>query len=155
MPDVDEKRARLRLAGTALAFLGGIALIKIIVATLSGRTNIGFLVALAVIACIVAAVLCHPRVTSAGRKALNTLRVLVRRLEGNAGRLRAGGATNEALLMAAVLGLYALPVEAFAFVEALYPKPKPADTSSNSSDGGSSGSSGCGGGGGCGGCGGS
>ena len=75
-------------------------------------------------------------------------------------KLRTGGATNEALMLAAVLGIHALPAEAFPFVHQVYPKPM--SSSSSGGDGGSwgsscssSGGSSCGGGGGgCGGCGG-
>lgn len=90
------------------------------------------------------------RTTSAGREALASLKKLVERSKP---RLRAGGSTNEALLFAAVCGIWALPASQFPFVTELYPKP--AASGGNGGDGGSSScSSGCGGGGGCGGCGG-
>ncbi len=153
LPDASEKAARMRLLWTALGVLGGIAAVKVAVAVSQGRWNIGFLLILMIVGCILAAVVCHPRLTKAGREALSTLRTLVNRLEANSSRLRKGGATNEAVLLAAVLGLSALPEDTYAFVQDMYPKPKPS-SGDGSGDGGSSCSSSCGGGGGCGGCGG-
>ena len=88
----------------------------------------------------------------------------MKRLKSRTSTLSAGGATNEALLLAAVYGIYELPDNAFPFVEQLFPKPRKPESdssswwdsssssSSSSSCGSSSGGSGCGGGGG--GCGG-
>jgi uncharacterized protein (TIGR04222 family) len=155
LPDAEEKRSRKALLMGALAVLGLVAVIKILVAIASGRSNVWGLAFLGAIACITAIVLCNPRLSATGRHALNNLRTLLKRLQANSERLRAGGATNEALLLAAVAGLYALPEGSFAFIETLYPKPKASSSGdSASSDGGSSCSSSCGGGGGCGGCGG-
>lgn len=150
-----ESAARRWIGRAAIALLLGIALAKCAYATARGYDNVGFLVMLAIVAAIAASVICRPRLPAAGKEALDTMRALVGRLGQNASRLERGGATNEALLLAAVLGLYALPGETYAFVEDMYPKPKPSSGDASSGDGGGgSCSSSCGGGGGCGGCGG-
>ena len=82
---------------------------------------------------------------------LRHLQALMERLKLAAQRVAPGGSTNEALLLASTFGLYALPLDRFPFVEALFPRPGPSIEASF--DSGDSCSSGCGGGGGCGGCG--
>lgn len=144
--------ARLALQQQArwvvLLLLAGLALARIAQAVLAGRSNITFLAILAVVACIAALAMVPARQTDDGRRAMRTLEGLLGRLKGRADRLARGGATNEAVLFAAVFGIYALPQDAFGFVEQAYPRPRGSDSGSGS------GSSSCGGGGGCGGCGG-
>jgi uncharacterized protein (TIGR04222 family) len=140
----------------AAGVLAGIAVTKIAYATSHGRTNVGFLVIAAIVATIWVSRTAAKRRTFSGGRMLSNLATLMRRMKDGSGRMKAGGATNEALLLAAVFGLYALPAGAFPMVEAMFPRPRPADSSSSSggSDSGSSScSSSCGGGGGCGGCG--
>ena len=153
MPGPEEKRARAQLAAGAFVVLAVVALIKLVVAFMAARSNVGFLIVLAIIASVAALLASFPRASRAGRQALSDVRGLLGRLKSNAHRLKSGGASNEALLLAAVAGLAALPAAAFPFAREMFPRPT-SDSSGSSSDGGSSCSSSCGGGGGCGGCGG-
>ncbi len=149
-------QARVRMG--VLLLLAGLALARIAQAVLAGRNNITLLVILAVVACIAALSMKPARLTGKGRRSMSTLEGLLGRLKGRSDGLRPGGATNEAVLFAAVFGIHALPASAFAFVEETYPRPRPSSDSGGGGDGGSSssdsGGSSCGGGGGCGGCGG-
>ena len=148
-----DSRGRGWLAIAAIGLLGGVAVVKILVALSRGRHNIAFLVILAIIACVVALVICNRGITAAGREMLSNLKGLTKRLMQRADTLRPGGATNEALLLASVYGLWVLPSVAFPMVALLFPRPSGDGGGSDgggSSDGGGGG--GCGGG--CGGCGG-
>lgn len=148
-----DSRGRGWLAMAAIGLLGGVAIVKILVALSRGRHNIAFLVILAIIACVVALVICNRGLTAAGREMLSNLKGLTKRLMLRADTLRPGGGTNEALLLASVYGLWALPSTAFPLVALLFPRP--AGDGGGSDGGGSSdggGGGGCGGG--CGGCGG-
>lgn len=148
--------ARKRLRAVVLVLLAGVALARIALSLAAGHDNVEFLAIMAVVACVGALALPSARQTELGQRSLTSVQGLLGRLKGRADRLAPGGATNEAVLFAAVFGIHALPASAFAFVEQAYPKPK--DTGGGSGDGGGgssdSGSSSCGGGGGCGGCGG-
>lgn len=138
-----------------LGLLAGVALLRIVQALLAGRSNIEFLVIMALVACGLALAMAPARLTPSGRHALDALQALLGRLKDRARRLVPGGATSEAALFAAVFGIHALPEQAFAFVEQAYPRPKASDSSSSGGDSGSSsdsggsscssGSSGCGG----------
>jgi uncharacterized protein (TIGR04222 family) len=141
-----------------LALLGGLGVARVLQALGRGNTNIVFLLILVAAACWVAWQIYSNRRTFAGTSKLRSLQTLMARLKARAATLSGGGETNEALLLAAVFGLSALPTAAFPFVEQLFPSSVPSSSSSGesgiswSSDSGSS----CGGGGGsgCGGCGG-
>ena len=160
LPSALAAQKTLRLG--ALALLAGVALARIAQAVSAGRTNIELLAIMAVIACIGALAMKPGRLTARGQRSIQSLESLLGRLKSRASRLAPGGATNEAVLFAAVFGIHALPAEAFAFVEQTYPKPKPSESGGSGGDGGGSssgdsGGSSCGGGGGgsgCGGCGG-
>lgn len=153
-----ERAARWRAILFAVAVLAGTAGWKIALALSRGRSNIVFLVILAVVAVIAALVVARRRRTGAGERALAALRTLCERTRRQAARLRPGGLGSEALLLGAVFGLAALPAAAFPFIQQLYPQPSGSSDfggssdSSNSSDSGGSGDSG--GSSGCGGCGG-
>lgn len=110
-----------------------------------------FLAILGVVALIVIVKAARRRLTALGARTLDHLRVLMRRLRERAPSLRAGGATSEAVLLAAVFGTHVLPSVEFPGVT--YRPPQPASDSS-SSCGSSGGDGGCGGGGCGGGCGG-
>jgi uncharacterized protein (TIGR04222 family) len=147
-----DSRGRGWLAMAAVGLLGGVAIVKILVALSRGRHNVAFLVILAIVACVIALVLCNRGITAAGKEMLSNLKALTRRLMLRADTLRPGGATNEALLLASVYGLWALPSTAFPMVALLFPRLSGdggGDGGGSSSDGGGGG---CGGG--CGGCGG-
>ncbi len=150
-----ERAARASARKVVFMLLAGVALARLLQALAAGRSNIGGLILLAAIACFIAWKLPKARISAAGQRALASLQTLMQRLKARASRLAPGGAGNEAVLLAAVFGLHALPAEAFPFVEQAYPKPKQSSDSGSGSDSGSSSDSGgCGGGGGCGGCGG-
>lgn len=143
---------RLLPALTATGIMVAIAWTKVSIAFSQGRHNVGFLIALAIVFCVVGLVFWRKRLTGRGDAMLADLRDLFSRLKSRAKSLRAGGRTNEAALLAAVFGLAALPAAGFPFMERLYPS-KSGDGSSCGSSSCSSGSScsgGCGGGG-CGG----
>jgi uncharacterized protein (TIGR04222 family) len=137
----------------AAGLLAGVALAKILYAVSHGRGNFGFLFVAGCVAVIWVATVGLKRRTFRGGRMLASLQTLMARLKYDSGRVKPGGATNEALLLVSAYGLYALGNEQFAFVEQMFPRPKSGDSSSGGS-GDSSCSSSCGGGGGCGGCGG-
>lgn len=157
LPDAERRSARRRLLGVALLVLVGLSVAKIVVALGRGRSNVGFLIMLTIIVAVIAVKLASPRRTARGGALLADLRRLFTRLRDRAAHITPGGATADAALLAAVFGIAALPVPAFAYVRTLYPRA--AGSGSTSSSCGSSGGSSCGGGGGgggggCGGCGG-
>jgi uncharacterized protein (TIGR04222 family) len=139
-----------------LLVLVGVGGARLIQGFVRGHSNIIFLLLLGAVAVWIAHKLDFGPATPAGRHALNSLQTLTERVKRQIDKLRAGGATNEALLLAAVFGIYALPA-AFSFVEQMFPRSRPG-RSDGSSCGSSSCGSSCGGGGscggGCGGCGG-
>ena len=155
--------SRLMPFAIALVLIEGTAIVKIQVALARGHHNIGFLIPLAVIALIVLLVsILKPR-TAYGDLVLSQHRARFETLKLRATKVKPGGATNEAALLAALWGLAVLPTTGFPYVKDLYPKA--AKTTSDSWSGGGcgggcsggGGGSGCGGGGcggGCGGCGG-
>jgi len=154
---VDEDAQRRVRTGRYVAFalILGLAGVRLAQALARGQHNLAGLFFVTGIAMLVVYAVSRARVTSAGRSALQALTALLKRGKG-AERLRPGGATSEALLWAAVFGVFALPSTAFGFIHEIYPRPTSSDGGSSGDSGGGSscGSSGCGGGGGCGGCGG-
>ncbi len=162
VPGADRQGPRAAAVAAALALLLGVAGIKIAVALSRGRHNIVFLLFLAGVGVFATlAVARRPR-TALGDRLLGDLRRGFQGLKERAGQLTAGGATNEAVLLAAIWGLAALPALGFPYVRALRPKPThDGGASAGGCGGGGCGSAGggggCGGGGcggGCGGCGG-
>jgi uncharacterized protein (TIGR04222 family) len=151
--DDAEYARRLPAFLTVVGALLAITVIKIYVALQGGHTNIGFLILLTVIALIVATIIYRRRRTKEGDRALANQQTLFAALKGRAKRLAAGGATGEAVLIAAVFGLAALPGAAYPFADTV----RRESQNGAGGCGGASGGSGCGGGGGgagCGGCGG-
>jgi uncharacterized protein (TIGR04222 family) len=152
------RAARFTPLVIALGFTLGIAVWRIAYALAKGRTNVGFLVLLAII-CAAALVFAYrKRLTALGA---DTLRGLERLYAGAKRRLKqsaSGGDGFDASLVAAVFGLSALPLDQFPYLARVFPQPKPSggsgsdSGSSCSSCGSSCGGGGCGGG--CGGCGG-
>ncbi len=155
LPDATTKAARWRSFFIALALLWGVALVKILVAISRGRSNIAYLLVLAIAFAFFAFRAMHPFRTARGNILLADLRTLFASLKTRAASLRPGGATNELALLAAVFGIGAVSEIAFPYAKKLYPKASSGSSSSSSSCGSACGSS-CGGGdgGGCGGCGG-
>ena len=111
----------------------------------------GFLVVLTAIGLWVVWLLVRRRRTHLGNRMLKDLQRLFRALRQRAATIRAGAMTSDAMLLAAVFGISALPATGFADFLRVYKK-----AASSGGGCGSSCGSGCGGGGGggCGGCGG-
>jgi uncharacterized protein (TIGR04222 family) len=151
-PDAALQERRYYWLAFGAVILIVVALVKIGIAISRGRSNIILLVILTVIALWAAWRLARRRRTSLGNRMLKDLRRLFRALRQRATSIRPGAMTSDAMLLAAVFGLSALPSTGFADLLRVYKK------SARSGGGGcgSSCGSGCGGGGGgCGGCGGS
>lgn len=155
IPDESILRTRLWRLCVAVIVLTGVAALKILIALQRGRTNILFLVLLAVFFVFIAIRVHNPLRTRRGDALLADLRNLFSSLKARAAMLRPGGETADAALLMAVFGLDALPVASFPFAERFQPRNTSSSTSSCGSACGSSCGSSCGGGGGCGGCGGS
>jgi uncharacterized protein (TIGR04222 family) len=154
LPDSAALRFRALAIVVAIALIAGVAGIKIAVALGHGRSNIGFLIVLAIVAAIIAVKIGNPFRTSLGSVVLRDLRSLFSGLRGRAAAMRQGSGSTDLLWLAAVFGMSAVPTAAFPFVGGFRRR---ADSGSSSGCGSSSsgdGGSGCGGGGGgCGGCG--
>jgi len=143
----------------ALGVTLGLAVWRIAYALSKGRSNIGFLVVLAIVCAVALIVAYRKRLTALGA---DTLRGLERLYTGARRRLAQSVSDNDSFdtsLVAAVFGLAALPAAHFPYLERVFPPPK--SSQSGGSDGGASCGSSCGSscggggcGGGCGGCGG-
>lgn len=146
MPDAAMRARRNRWLAIAIAILLGVALGKIVIAFGRGRYNVMFLIALTAIGLWVVWLLVrHPR-TRLGNRMLKDLKRLFRALHQRAATIRSGAMTSDAMLLAAVFGISALPAPGFADFLRVYKK-------AVSSGGGCGSGCGGGGGGGCGGCG--
>jgi len=161
----EEELARLDLApgaaarggqtirlGVALLVLWTVAAVKIAVALGRGRSNIMFLIFLAMIFSVLAGKVGRPRLTKSGTAMVASLRTLFSGLKDRSSLLTPGANATDVLMLAAVFGVAAIPATVFPYTKTLYPRA----ASSDSSGCGSSCGSGCGGGGcggGCGGCG--
>ena len=151
MPDAAMRAQRYRGFTIASAILFGIALAKIVIAFGRNRYNVGFLLILTAIALGLVWLLVHRPRTHLGNRMLKDLKRLFRALRQRAATIRAGAMTSDAMLLAAVFGISALPATGFADFLRVYKKA----ASSGGGCGSSCGSAcGGGGGGGCGGCGG-
>ena len=150
LPDDREKGRRFALAVVAVGLVAGVALARIVVAASVGRHDFALLIFLCAIAIAALVHAYRYQRTARGTRALSNVAALLSRLKAGVGRIKPGGATNEALLLASVFGLHALPSLAFPVVDIIFPRPKIADIEVVFDSGGSDG--GCGGG--CGGCGG-
>ncbi len=158
LPDEKLSGARMNRLLIALVLLIGVALIKIIVATMRGRQNIWFLILMAAVLSYIAVRIHNPFRTTLGNALLTDLRTLFAPLKNRASMINPGGATGEAALLMAVFGLSALPMSRFPIISQFREKQKFYGSSCGATGCGSTGSScsggSCGGGGGCGGCGG-
>lgn len=166
LPDQSVKYARLMRLLVGCFLLGGVALTKVVIALAAGRTNVGFLIILAVIAIAVAVWRSFPRLTENGKAVLEDAQSLYQGMRHHASSLRsgnaaasAGSADVEPLMMAAVFGAGALAAgTALSSVDLMFAEERKRQASSSCASGdggcGSSCGSSCGGGG-CGGCGGS
>lgn len=135
----------------ASGVIGGVAGIKLLLAIQRGKSNVMFLLILAAVGIAFAWASMISRRSGLGLRFLKDQRTLFSRLQKQAQFIKPGGGSADAVILAALFGLSALPATAFPFVKKIFPQPSNGDSGSSSGDGG--GSSGCGGGGGCGGCG--
>jgi uncharacterized protein (TIGR04222 family) len=153
VPNEAQQWVRRGIFAVAVVWLGAVALVKLKVAFERGRSNVGFLIILAVAAPFALGFLLQHRRTRVGDRVLADLRRLFAGLRGRAQAIRRGETTNEAMLLAAVFGVTALPEGAYFDLQQAYAR---ANRSGGVSGGCGGGGGGCGGGGGgCGGCGGS
>jgi uncharacterized protein (TIGR04222 family) len=133
------------------AILAGLAGFKIIVALGRGHTNIGFLCVFALAGLAILFRMYRRERTARGDRALANLKVLLAGRKRQSHRIQPGGASDDALLLAAVYGFAALPSGSFPYLGKLFPKGSGSSSSCGSSCGSGCGGGGCGGG--CGGCG--
>lgn len=170
LPNDSVQRARQLLLIITVLLLTAVALIKISIGV-SRERPVTFLVIAMIVAAVVPFFVWSPRLTARGKAALEDIQSLYGGLKDRAHTLRGGGATAEAVMLAAVFGIAALAVTDFAYAQTLFPQAarqswansssgsscgSSCGSSSDSSSGSSCGSSSCGGGGcggGCGGCG--
>jgi uncharacterized protein (TIGR04222 family) len=157
LPNAADRQGRLITKRIAWAALWLVAGARIFQALDNERSNIGFLVVLALFFSWAASkVVDRPR-TGGGDRALAELRALFAGLRARVDQLMPGGATNEMALAAAVYGVGTLPDAQFPFVRKLYKRATTARSSGAAcgsgcgGGGGGDGGDGCGGG--CGGCG--
>ena len=135
-----------------VALLLGVGGFKVFGALGRGHSNVLFLIFLMLVAPIFAWGVCCPRQTERGKFMLEDLRALYGGLKARAAAIPPGGATIEALMLAAVFGLGLLPATNFGYAKTLFPQATGTSSSGCGSGCGSScGGGGCGGG--CGGCG--
>ena len=154
---------RLVLAGVVL---NGVGLAKVLIALAAGRTNVGFLIILMIVAVIVAAKVSFPRLTESGKAMLEDVQSLYGGLRNRDVLSKPRDAGVEPAMFAAVFGVGALSATGYA--DGLVPHRRKktegscatdgdcgsscSSSSSSSCSSGSSCGSSCGGG--CGGCGG-
>jgi uncharacterized protein (TIGR04222 family) len=136
---------RAMAAGKAIhaalvTFLAAVAAVKLIVALSRGRTNVGFLIGLAIVVLTVGERRRLSLTTRRGQRALAAVQGLLRGAKDRITSLGRGALADELLMVAGAFGLGVLPVVDFAFVTTLGvrpPIPVPAaDSSSGSSCGG-------------------
>lgn len=151
LPTADERRTRILVACAAAALLAGVAIAKVVIALGRGRTNVGFLVVLGVVATLLAIwLVLRPRRTPLGDRTVAHLMTLLGRAKDRAAQRPADVDAGELALLVAVYGAMAAPPAAFPAARALFFPPAPQGSSCGATTVSSCGSS-CGGGGGCGG----
>lgn len=157
LPTEVDRQGRVTIKRLAWGALWLVAGARVVQALGAERSNVGFLIVLALFfSWAVSRVIERPR-TGAGDKALAELRALFASLRARVDQLSPGGATNEMALVAAVYGVGTLPDVRFPFVRKLYRRatsPRSSGSACGSGcggGGGGDGGDGCGGG--CGGCG--
>ncbi len=153
MPDDSMRRLRHRRAALVFVLLALLACTKLVYALATGHRNVGFLMLLTVLAGVVLFKIANLHRTGSGDRAVAGLETLFARVKRGALPLQADQ-HHEALLLAAVFGVYAVPGVDPASWRRLFGR-SDAGGGTGGGDGGSGGgdAGGCGGGGGCGGCG--
>jgi len=153
LPDWYVMSARLKRLVFAGLLLMGVGLAKVQIALEAGRTNVGFLVGLMMLAVFVAGAISFPRLTESGKAMLEDVQSLYSGVRHRAPLSKAGDAGVEPVMLAAVFGVGAL--SASGYTDDLAPHRRKKSEASCASDCGCGSSCGGGCGGGCGGCGGS
>jgi uncharacterized protein (TIGR04222 family) len=165
MPDDRQRSRRLWVGLLSTGLLGGIALVKILVALSRGRHNVLFLVVMMGFSTVFVLAALVGRRTTLGERVITDLQQLFEGLRTRSIDLPTGGATNELALLLGVFGMSALAGDAQQRASTLFPLAAAqlgsnshmyAGTSCGANTSSSCGSSSCGGGGcggGCGGCG--
>ncbi|HUA21989.1 MAG TPA: TIGR04222 domain-containing membrane protein [Bryobacteraceae bacterium] len=156
VPGTAARNAQTLRLGVALLVLWMVAAIKLAVAFQRGRSNVAFLILLAVVFSVLAGKAGRPRITRSGAAMVASLRTLFSGLKDRASLFTPGADATDVLMLAAVFGIAAMPATVFPHVRTLYPRAAKSASSGCGSSCGSSCGSGCGGGGcggGCGGCG--
>lgn len=159
LPGSETKSLRGRNFSIAAGLLLLFGVGKILYALSTGNSNVFFLFVLTAGAIFIAYKISFPRLTTGGKNVLEDLRSLYR-----SSRSRSNRPAEEAMMLAAVFGLGALPTDNYAYTRQIFPQAYNTNSSScgssscssscgSSSSGGDGGGSSCGGGG-CGGCGG-
>lgn len=158
-PNSGQQAQRQLIYVIAAAVLAVVALIKLFVALARGRTNVGFLIMLGIVAQYLLFKVAFPRLTARGRALIRNVQTLFGDLEGRRPMLRPAAGTKELAWLVGVFGVASLPL-GFPDVNVLFPKSTGSygfSSSCGTTCGAASGcGSGCGGGscgGGCGGCG--
>src|SRR5262245_53008140 len=149
VPDSELATRRIKLLMLALAALLGVGGIKLLIALQAGRSNVGFLIGMMVVATIVLVSYARPYRTALGDSYLESIRSMFNGLRERASTIRPGSGSRELLWLTALFGAAMLPTAAFPFAEELWPRSS--STGGGATCGSSSSGGGCGGGGG-GGC---
>jgi uncharacterized protein (TIGR04222 family) len=163
LPDESTEQTRLLLIVVAVFLVVGFAGAKVLIALARGRTNVAFLIILTIVAIFAVIKVLSPRLTARGKALLADAQNLYSGLRQRAASIPPGGATIDAMMLAALFGIDALAGDGFAYTRVLFHRPQSSSwnvsssstcgssCSSGSSCGSSCGGGGCGGG--CGGCG--
>jgi len=153
VPSEEQMGRRRKFMVVAVFVLLVVAMIKLVLAVERGHSNVVFLIMVAIASLFAVWLPVRSRRTRLGDRMLADLRRLFAALRRRAATIRRGEMTGEAMLLAAVFGLSALPSGAYIDLLQAYHRVDQAKGSSGCGSGCGSGGSGCGGGGGCGGCG--
>lgn len=132
---------RFPVIGIASAIIGGLAFLKIIVAILSGRSNVGFLIIFAAAFVAVLWFLFRRDPSELRNRVLSDLRTLCAGMRPSSGSSKPLKA-DEAILLAAIYGIGALPAADYKVMEKLFNKSVP-PSSNTTSDSGYGYASGC------------
>lgn len=155
LPDQKIKQDRWMRYAIAAFVLGGLSFMKVSIG-LSRNRPVLFLVCLSIAAVIAASFVAFPRLTARGKEMLADVQTIYSGLKDHPRGFTGGGATANAMMLAAVFGVAALAPTEYAYARTLFPQASSggcgSSCGSSCSSGGDGGGGGCGGGG-CGGCG--
>ena len=122
LPNAQELQTRKRLAKWGVIVFAGLGVIKLIVALRAGHSNVESLFFLGLVGSTsISRLPLSARRTQRGDLFLADLRTFFAGLQDRAGRIRAGGASAEMALLAAVFGISALPASRFPFARQVFP----------------------------------